>query len=379
VVKAFHGETREVQRFNRRISELAGSNYYAEAGWATFFPLVTLTMALGTVLIWYVGGRGVIGKYMTIGELMAFLAYMGMLQQPMMMLQRVIDWSTRALTAAERVFEVIDTPVEIEEAPDAVAMPSVKGAVKFKDVHFGYDKAREVIHGIDLEAAPGEMIGLVGHSGAGKSTVINLLMRFYDPTQGHIELDGIDLRRIKLDDYRRQVGVVMQESYLFPGTIRDNIAYGRPEATLEEVLAAAQAANAHSFIVNFPDGYDTYVGERGQRLSGGERQRIAIARAILHNPKVLILDEATASVDTETERMIQGAIENLVEGRTVFAIAHRLSTLRNANRLVVIDDGRIAELGTPEELLAKPDGIYAKLVQMQQEVNTIRSNFIAEE
>ena len=189
---------------------------------------------------------------MTIGELTAFISYMGMLQQPMMMLQRVIDWSTRALTAAERVFEVIDTPVDIEEAPDAVAMPDVKGAVKFVNVHFGYDKAREVVHGIDLDVQPGEMIGLVGHSGAGKSTVINLLMRFYDPTQGHIELDGVDLRRINLDDFRRQVGVVMQESYLFPGTIRDNISYGRPEATLEEIMEAANAANAHPFIVNFP-------------------------------------------------------------------------------------------------------------------------------
>jgi ATP-binding cassette subfamily B protein len=204
-------------------------------------------------------------------------------------------------------------------------------------------------------------------------------MRFYDPTQGRIEMDGVDLRQIKLEDFRRQVGVVMQESYLFPGSIKDNIAYGRPEASLEEVIAAAKAANGHDFIVNFPDGYDTYVGERGQRLSGGERQRIAIARAILHNPKVLILDEATASVDTETERMIQEALENLVEGRTVFAIAHRLSTLRNADRLVVISEGQIAEIGTHDELLQREDGIYRKLVDMQMEVNKIRANYIEEE
>jgi ATP-binding cassette, subfamily B, bacterial len=204
-------------------------------------------------------------------------------------------------------------------------------------------------------------------------------MRFYDPTQGHIELDGVDLRKVQLEDFRRQVGVVLQESYLFPGSVRDNIAYGRPEAGLEDIMAAAKAANAHDFIVNFPDGYDTYVGERGQRLSGGERQRIAIARAILHNPKVLILDEATASVDTETERLIQEALENLVEGRTVFAIAHRLSTLRNADRLVVIDKGKVSEIGTHEELLAKEDGTYRKLVDMQMEVNRIQQNFITEE
>ena len=296
-----------------------------------------------------------------------------------MMLQRIIDWSSRALTAAERVFEVMDTPVDIQDAPDAVSIPKIDGRVKFTDVHFGYEKAREVLHGIDLDVKAGEMIGLVGHSGAGKSTMINLLMRFYDPTQGTIELDGVDLRKVSLEDFRRQVGVVLQESYLFPGSVKDNIAYGRPDATLEEVIGAAKAANAHDFIVSFPDGYDSYVGERGQRLSGGERQRIAIARAILHNPKILVLDEATASVDTETERMIQEALERLIDGRTVFAIAHRLSTLRNADRLVVIDDGKIAEVGTHDELLALDGGIYKKLVEMQQEVNKLRENYIAEE
>jgi len=379
VVKAFYGESREVARFNRRISGLAQSGYDAEVSWATFFPLITFTMALSTIVVWYVGGGAVLNGVMSIGGLIAFLAYVSQLSQPLMMLQRIIDWSTRALTAAERVFEVMDTPVEIEDAPDAVAMPKIQGAVKFTDVHFGYEKAREVLHGIDLDVRPGEMIGLVGHSGAGKSTLINLLMRFYDPTQGKIEVDGVELKKVRLEDFRRQVGVVLQESYLFPGSIKDNIAYGRPEAGMEEVLEAAKAANAHNFIINFPDGYDTYVGERGQRLSGGERQRIAIARAILHNPKVLILDEATASVDTETERMIQEALENLVDGRTVFAIAHRLSTLRNADRLVVIDEGKVAEMGTHDKLLSKEDGIYRKLVDMQMEINKIQSNYLAEE
>jgi ATP-binding cassette subfamily B protein len=379
VVKAFRGEQREVDRFNRRISDLSSTGYVAEAAWSTFFPVVMFTMALSTIVVWYVGGRGVLADRMTVGELTAFLAYVAMLQQPLMMLQRIIDWSSRALTAAERVFEVMDTPEDIVDAEDSVEMPNIRGAVKFVDVHFGYDKAREVLHGVDLEVKPGEMIGLVGHSGAGKSTLINLLMRFYDPTQGHIELDGVDLRKIKIDDFRRQVGVVLQESYLFPGSIRDNIAYGRPGATLKEVMEAAKASNSHDFIVGFPDGYDTYVGERGHRLSGGERQRIAIARAILHNPKVLILDEATASVDTETERMIQEALENLIEGRTVFAIAHRLSTLRNADRLVVMEDGKVAEIGTHDELMNKEGGIFRKLVDMQTEINRIRENYIVEE
>lgn len=376
VVKAFHGERREVTRFERRIKDLAATGYQAENAWSTFFPAVVFTMGLSGFIVWWVGGNAVLQGRMTLGELTAFIGYVAMLSQPLMMLQRIIDWTTRSLTAAERVFEVLDTPVDIDNAGKPVRMERIEGRVTFRDVHFGYDKAREVLHGMDLEVQPGEMIGLVGPSGAGKSTLINLVMRFYDPTQGVIEVDGVDLRHIDIEDYRRQVGVVLQESYLFPGSIRDNIAYGRPEATLEEIMSAAKAANAHDFIVNFPDGYDSYVGERGQRLSGGERQRIAIARAILHNPKILILDEATASVDTETERLIQEALERLIEKRTVFAIAHRLSTLRNADRLVVIDEGRIAEVGTHDELLEREDGIYRKLVDMQKQVNRLHENFI---
>lgn len=378
VVKAFHGEEREKGRFGRRITELAGIGYQAESSWSTFFPMVVFTMWIGTIVIWIVGGNSILAGHMTLGEFTGIIAYAAMMQQPMMMLQRIVDWTSRSLTAAERVFEIIDTPIDIEDSSHAVPMPAVKGAVTFKDVHFSYDKTREVLHGIDLEVKPGEMIGIVGHSGAGKSTLINLLLRFYDPTQGSISLDGVDLREIKIDDFRKQVGVVLQESYLFPGSIKDNIAYGRPDCSLRDVIAAAEAANAHHFIVNFPDGYDTYVGERGQRLSGGERQRIAIARAILHNPKVLILDEATASVDTETERMIQEALEHLVEGRTTFAIAHRLSTLREADRLVVIEDGKVVEMGTHDELLAKDDGVFRKLVEMQTQINKLSENYLVE-
>ncbi len=378
VVKAFHGEGREIGRFDRRIKDLSKTGYIAESSWNTFFPMVQFTMALTVVITWWFAGGSVVKGTMTLGELTAFVAYVVMLQQPLMALQRIIDWSTRALTAAERVFEIMDLPDDITDVTDPVEMPHMKGSIEFKDVHFGYDRSREVLHGIDIKIEAGEMIGLVGHSGAGKSTLINLLMRFYDPTQGTILFDDVELKNVKLDDFRRQVGVVLQENYLFPGSVRYNIAYGRPDASLEEIIEASKAANAHDFIINFPDGYDSYVGERGQRLSGGERQRIAIARAILHNPRVLVLDEATASVDTKTERMIQEALERLITGRTVVAIAHRLSTLRNADRLIVIDDGMVAEVGTHAELLEKEGGIYRNLVEMQQEMTKAQANFIVE-
>jgi ATP-binding cassette, subfamily B, bacterial len=267
---------------------------------------------------------------------------------PFQNFSRVMDWTTRSLTAAERVFEILDTDPDIQEARDATPMPDMKGEVEFEDVSFTYDNAKRVLEDFTLKVKPGEMIGLVGHSGAGKSTIINLLSRFYDVTEGTIKIDGVDIRNIKQADFRGQFGIVLQEPFLFPGTIRDNIAYAKPDASVEDIMRAAKAANCHNFILKFADGYDTQVGERGQRLSGGERQRISIARAILHDPKILILDEATASVDTETEKQIQEAIARLIQNRTT------------------------AECGTHDELM-ELDGVYANLVKIQNEVNKIKA------
>lgn len=367
VVKAFAQEDREVGRFERRSRELFTANIQAEQTWATLMPITWFLLTSGQFIVWYFGGVGVIDGKVTVGTLIMFLSFIGMLYGPLQIMTRMWDWVGRHLSAAERVFEVMDAQTEETDPEQEVRLPVVKGRVHFRNVTFGYDKNRPVLHNIELDVQPGEMIGLVGHSGAGKSTMINLLCRFYTAQEGVIEIDGVDIRKINLADLRRQIGIVPQESYLFSGTIAENITYAKPDATCEEMIRAAKAANAHDFIVNFADGYETQVGERGQSLSGGERQRIAIARAVLHDPKVLILDEATSSVDTATEKQIQDALSRLIENRTTFAIAHRLSTLRNANRLLVLDQGKVAELGTHEELVAK-NGTYAKLVNMQSEL-----------
>jgi len=382
VVKAFAQESREATRFRAKSRDLFEANVVVQQAWNTYFPILSFLTTIGIYIIWYYGGLEVFSntrnstQAMTLGTLTLFISYIGMLMGPLQQMTQIADWLSRSTASAERVFEVIDAEPEIADTPDAIAMPRIEGHVEMKAVRFSYDKNQSILEDISIDVQPGEMIGLVGHSGAGKSTIINLLSRFYDVKDGQILIDGVDIREIKTDDLRRQIGVVLQEPFLFPGTISDNIAYAKPDASPEEVMQAAKAANAHDFVMRFPDGYDTYVGERGARLSGGERQRLSIARAILHNPRILILDEATASVDTETEKQIQEAMSRLIEGRTTFAIAHRLSTLRNASRLMVMEKGKLVELGTHDELLDKPEGVFRRLVNMQQDVNKLRENFV---
>lgn len=372
VVKAFAGEEREIDRFSTGSAALADAGAKANMLRASIFPWISFSIQLGTLAVWFFGGRRVINHTMTIGEIMVYLQYLYMIYGPMQWMSQLFNWFNETLAAAERVWEVLDERPDVPESTSPAVMGQVEGRFTFDDVTFGYEPHEPVLKNVTLEVMPGEMIGLVGHSGAGKSTLINLVCRFYDVDEGRILVDGVDIRDIAGADYRRNIGVVLQENFLFNGSILENIRYGNPSASLEEVISAAYAANAHEFITAFPDGYDTVVGERGTRLSGGERQRISIARAILHNPRILILDEATASVDTETERSIQEALTRLIKGRTTFAIAHRLSTLRNADRLVVIEKGRIAEVGTHDELMNKPGGTFKRLVEMQNELNRIQ-------
>jgi ATP-binding cassette subfamily B protein len=295
----------------------------------------------------------------------SFLLYTTMFVAPIEVIGQMVRTINRAVSSAHRVFEVLDSEPEIRDTVRPVRLTPVSGRVTFDNVAFAYDGVRQILRGVSFDVQPGELVGLVGPSGGGKSTIVSLVARFYDVSGGSVRIDGVNVRDLDSGHYREQLGMVLQDPYLFHGTILENIRYGLPGASLGAVVEAAKAANAHDFICKLGQGYDTVVGERGHTLSGGERQRISIARAILHNPRILILDEATSSVDTETEHQIQEALDRLIAGRTVFAIAHRLSTLRKASRLFVISDGRLAEVGTHAELVEVPDGIYRRLYELQ--------------
>ena len=367
VVKAFNQEQREITRFAERNEDVTAEFNRIHASWTTFWPLLILGVHAMTVAVWVFAVPRLLGTgaQLPVGTFVSFLLYTTMFLAPIDVIGQMARTINRATTSAHRVFEVLDTEPEVRDVAEPVRLEPVHGRVAFEHVTFGYDGVRQVLRGVSFDVAPGELIGLVGPSGGGKTTIVNLLARFYDVTGGTIRVDGVDIRRLDTGHYRRQIGMVLQDPYLFHGTIMDNIRYGLPEAPLNQVVAAAQAANAHDFVTKLQHGYDTVVGERGHTLSGGERQRVSIARAILHDPRILILDEATSSVDTETEREIQQALERLVAGRTVFAIAHRLSTLRKASRLFVIEDGRLVEHGTHAELLAKTEGKYRRLYELQ--------------
>lgn len=365
VVKAFAQEDREAQRFKKANEHNLLVNDKINRVWSLFSPTVTLMTEIGLLVVWGFGIWLVADDQITVGVLTAFLAYIGRFYSRLDAMSRIVSNTQKAAAGAKRIFDILDHVSSVPEPLNPVPLPSkVNGHIAVRSAGFRYGN-RAVIRQLNLDIQPGQMIGLVGHSGSGKSTLVNLICRFYDLSEGAIELDGTDIRQLKVADYRRQIGLVLQEPYLFFGTIADNISYGQPTATREEIVQAARAAHAHEFILRMPQGYDSLVGERGQGLSGGERQRISIARALLINPRILILDEATSAVDTETEKEIQKALDNLVRGRTTIAIAHRLSTLRKADRLVVMDRGVVVEEGTHDALM-DAQGAYWRLYEAQQ-------------
>ena len=367
VVKAFNQESREIDRFNVRNADVTDEINRIHQMWTTFWPLLMLAVHATTVVVWILAVPRLLGSGapLSAGVFVSFLLYTTMFVAPIEVIGQMVRTINRATSSAHRVFEVLDSEPEVKDVPQAVRLSPVQGRVTFDNVTFAYDGVRQILRGISFDVQPGELVGLVGPSGGGKSTVVSLIARFYDVSGGAVRVDGVNVRDLDTGHYREQLGMVLQDPYLFHGTVLDNIRYGLPSASLGAVVEAAKAANAHDFICKLGQGYDTVVGERGHTLSGGERQRVSIARAILHDPRILILDEATSSVDTETEHQIQEALDRLIAGRTVFAIAHRLSTLRKASRLFVISQGKLAESGTHRELLGKPDGIYRRLYEMQ--------------
>ncbi|HZX31965.1 MAG TPA: ABC transporter ATP-binding protein [Rhodocyclaceae bacterium] len=363
VVKAFAQEKREAARFREANLHNLALNDRINKTWSLFSPTVTLLTEVGLLVVWAFGIWQISKGEITVGVLTAFLAYISRFYTRLDSMSRIVSVTQKAAAGAKRIFDILDHVSSVPEPTNPVHLNEVKGEIELRSVGFRYG-TRAVTRDVNLTIRPGEMIGLVGHSGSGKSTLVNLICRFYDVTEGAVLIDGVDVRSVPVAEFRRNIGLVLQEPFLFFGTIAENIAYGKPDATREEIIAAARAAHAHEFILRLPHGYDSLVGERGQGLSGGERQRISIARALLIDPKILILDEATSSVDTETEKEIQKALDNLVRGRTTIAIAHRLSTLRKADRLVAMDRGQVVEVGSHDELMAQ-EGHYYRLYQAQ--------------
>ena len=370
LVKAFGQEEREQGRFIKSADYMRENRIHLDAAGATFGPIMGFLFGAGGLLIWYAGGHLVLEDVITLGTLMAFFAYLGMFYGPVQSLMTFSNWVTGFIAAGQRIYDVLDANITVGEPDDPVATPRIDGAIEFRNVVFGYDPFLPVLKGVSFTIEPGQFVGIVGKSGSGKTTLVNLICRFYDPQQGEVLIDGIDVRTLPQDDLHRDIGLVLQEPFLFRASIEDNIAYGRPGSTMLEIMDAAKAANAHDFIVHRPLAYDTMLGEHGSGLSGGERQRVSIARALLCNPRILILDEATSSVDTESELEIQKALAQVCKGRTTIAIAHRLSTLKNADWIFVMDDGRIAESGTHEQLMER-QGIYCRLVRIQTELTRL--------
>ncbi len=365
VIRTFSQEDYEIDKFSEQVRQMLKMRLRIARLWSSYFPFMDFLFMIGIILILWFGGWQIMTGELTLGEFIAFNMYLMMLMMPVRMLGFIINVSQEAIASGQRIFEILDTESEVAESSDAKPLPSVKGQIKFENVSFGYETGDGlVLKNFDLEVQPGETLALLGATGSGKSTVINLLPRFYDPTSGKIMIDGIDIKDVTLESLRKQISIVLQETYLFAAPLKDNISYGRTDATMDQIIATAKAANIHDFIASLPKGYDTEVGERGVTLSGGEKQRVAIARALLMDPRILILDDSTSSVDTETEHLIQNALTKLLENRTAFVIAQRLSTIKRANKIVVLDNGEIVEQGTHEELLEK-GGIYAEIYDMQ--------------
>ena len=370
VVQIFGQEEFEAQKFRAKGREFSDAGNATQFMQALYMPSVALAFGIGQVIVWLYGGREVLAGRLSPGALVMFSGYVSQFYAPVQTLANSANLFANTSASAERIYEILDTQPDITSVEKPQPLPEMQGRIEMENVSFGYESGENSIEGLNLSVEAGQMIGLVGPSGSGKSTLVSLITRFYDVKDGAVKIDGHDIREVDLKDLRSNISVVPQEAYLFHGTIRDNIAYGRPDASFEDVMNAARSANAHEFIMRQSDGYDTHVGERGTKLSGGERQRISIARAILDDPKILILDEATSAVDTESEVAIQTALDRLMLGRTTLAIAHRLSTVKNADKLVVMEQGKIVEEGTHDELILLEDGLYKRLVEMQTKLGS---------